>query len=138
MLHTKRMTKTAKLPTRATDGSAGLDLYADENGRTFFGRAVIRTGISVAIDPGKVGLIWPRSGLAVRDGIDTGAGVIDSDYRGEIKVLLFNHGENPITINRGDRIAQLLIVPVYLESVVEVSELPDSARGANGFGSSGT
>jgi dUTP pyrophosphatase len=89
-------------------------------------------------DPDKVGLIWPRSGIAAKCGIDTGAGVIDSDYRGEVKVLLFNHGNVPFRINRSDRIAQLLIVPAYDQSIVVAYEFAEkTARGENGFGSTG-
>ncbi len=140
-LKVKLLTSTAKAPTKATDGSAGFDLYADEDcslDAIYEGaRKTVSTGISVAIDPDKVGLIWPRSGLAAKHGIDTGAGVIDSDYRGEVKVLLFNHGHVPFDIRRGDRIAQLLIVPAYGQSVEIVDELDDTERGGNGFGSSG-
>lgn len=140
-LRVKLLTGTAKAPTRATDFSAGFDLYADEDcclDACYDGaRKAVCTGVAVAIDPGKVGLIWPRSGMAAKLGIDTGAGVIDSDYRGEVKVLLFNHGSSPVEIRRGDRIAQLLIVPVYGQSVEVVDELDDTGRGGKGFGSSG-
>lgn len=135
----KLLTKTAAVPTKGSDGAAGLDLYADEDCEIpFGGRRLISTGISAAIDPDKVGLIWPRSGIAVKGGIDTGAGVIDSDYRGEVKVLLFNHGYTAFTINRGDRIAQLLIVPAYAQTIRVVDEFDgETARGENGFGSTG-
>jgi dUTP pyrophosphatase len=137
----KRLTDTAIAPTYATDGSAGLDLYADEDcildSVYDGGRKVISTGISVEIDADKVGLIWPRSGIAVKNGIDTGAGVIDSDYRGGVKVLLFNHGEYAYKIKRGDRIAQLLIVPCYRPNIVAVDNLDETERGEAGFGSSG-
>lgn len=157
-LAVKRLTETAKLPTKGSDGAAGFDLYADEDCKIdsvywpgikpAISRKLVSTGIAVAIDPGKVGLIWPRSGMAVKSGImtnagveelreKTGAGVIDSDYRGEIKVLLFNFGESVLEIKRGDRIAQLLIMPVYGQSVVEVDDLSDTARGIFGFGSTG-
>lgn len=138
----KRLTDTAKLPTKGSDGAAGFDLYADEDCAVYphpmaESRRLVSTGIALSIDPGKVGLIWPRSGIAVKFGMETGAGVIDSDYRGEIKVLLFNFGNSAFEIKRGDRIAQLLIVPVYGQSVVEVDDLSDTARGVFGFGSTG-
>lgn len=140
-LRVKLLTDTAIAPKKSTEGSAGFDLYADEDcflDANYDGsRKAISTGIAVAIDQDKVGLIWPRSGMAAKYGIDTGAGVIDSDYRGEVKVLLFNHGYSALEIKRGDRIAQLLIMPVYGQSVVEVDDLSDTARGILGFGSTG-
>lgn len=135
----KLLTDTATAPTYATDGSAGLDLYADGDyaipSESDF--AVVSTGISVEIDADKTGLVWPRSGMASKFGIDTGAGVIDSDYRGEVKVLLFNHGEYAYKIKRGDRIAQLLIVPSYRPKIEIVDSLDETERGAGGFGSTG-
>ena len=132
----KRLTETARLPTRDTPGSAGLDLYADEAVRIEPGqRRLISTGISVAIPPHFVGLVWPRSGLACK-GITTDAGVIDADYRGEVKVLLVNFSNNPLDISPGMRIGQLLIQPVF-PHITEVDELPDTERGASGFGSTG-
>ena len=135
----KLLTPTATAPTYATDGSAGLDLYADGDyaipSESDF--AVVSTGISVEIDADKTGLVWPRSGMASKFGIDTGAGVIDSDYRGGVKVLLFNHGEYAYKIKRGDRIAQLLIVPCYRPKIEIVDSLDETERGAGGFGSTG-
>lgn len=135
----KLLTPTATAPTYATDGSAGLDLYADGDyaipSESDF--AVVSTGISVEIDADKTGLVWPRSGMAAKFGIDTGAGVIDSDYRGPVMVLLFNHGEETYRIKRGDRVAQLLIVPCYRPKIEVVDNLDETARGENGFGSSG-
>ena len=135
----KLLTDTAIAPTYATDGSAGMDLYADGDyvipcASDFI---VVSTGISVEIDADKAGLVWPRSGLAAKFGIDTGAGVIDPDYRGEIKVLLFNHGVENYVVKRGDRIAQLLIVPCYRPKTEVVDNLDETERGENGFGSSG-
>jgi dUTP pyrophosphatase len=96
----------------------------------------VATGISVEIPPGHVGLVWPRSGLAVRQGIDTLAGVIDSDYRGEVKVVLVNHGTEPFAIAAGDRIAQLLVQPVARVRFTRAALAP-TGRGAGGFGSTG-
>lgn len=100
---------------------------------------MIPTGIAVAIPEGHAGLVAPRSGLAARYGISVvnGPGVIDPGYRGEINVILINHGTVPLTLQRGDRVAQLLVVPVVTPELVEVDELPDSVRGTGGFGSSG-
>lgn len=137
MLYVKRLTETAQLPKMATDGSAGYDLYADaEVTIPEFGRAVVSTGIAVSIDPGKVGLIWPRSGLAVK-GVSTDAGVIDSDYRGCIGVVLTNATKHRYTVQRGDRIAQMIIQPAFRDTVVEVDSLNETDRGAGGFGSTG-
>lgn len=136
----KLLTKTATVPTKGSEFAAGWDLYADEDcliaecGK----RRLVSTGIALAIDPDKVGLIWPRSGIADKCGIDTGAGVIDSDYRGEVKVLLFNHGDAPFQIKRGDRIAQILIFCACGQTVNVVTRFPvATARGKNGFGSTG-
>src|SRR5713101_7867141 len=99
-------------PEYATDGAAGADLRASQPVTLPpGGRAAVPTGLHIEIPTGHVGLVWPRSGLAVRHGIDTLAGVIDSDYRGEVKVVLVNHGREPVTIAAGDRIAQLLVKP---------------------------
>lgn len=132
----KRLTETARLPTRGTPGSAGLDLYADED--TFIAPGqwrLISTGIAVAVPPHFAGLVWPRSGLACK-GITTDAGVIDADYRGEVKVLLVNFSDSPWDISPGMRVGQLLIQPVF-PHITEVDELPDTERGAGGFGSTG-
>ncbi len=136
-LYLTRLTETAQRPTRATEGAAGLDLYADET-LTIpeYRRAWVSTGIAVAIAPGYCGLVWPRSGLAGK-GLDTSAGVVDSDFRGEVKVLLCNGTHERKTVHAGDRIAQLLIVPAGMPNVLEVDALPATARGENGFGSTG-
>lgn len=137
-LYVKRLTETATFPTRGSDFAAGLDLYADENLVVPAGdRALIPTGIALAIDPNMAALIWPRSGLAVDHGIETGAGVIDADYRGEIKVLLHNHSARAYLVKRGERIAQLLIQPAMRPTMTEMDELPATGRGVNGFGSTG-
>ena len=125
------------LPEYATEGAAGADLRAAESVTLpAGGRAAVATGVSVEIPAGYVGLVWPRSGLAVRHGIDTLAGVIDSDYRGEVKVVLVNHGPEPWAVAPGDRIAQLLIQPVARARFMRAALAP-SERGAGGFGSTG-
>lgn len=134
----KRLSETAILPTRGSPEAAGLDLYAGVRVILPPGtRAVIPTGVAVAIPEDMVGLIWPRSGMAVKHGIDVLAGVIDSDYRGEIAVVLQNHGQEVVTIRQGDRIAQMIVQRYERENVFEVDELPASDRGAGGFGSTG-
>lgn len=93
--------------------------------------------ISIAVPAGTYGRVAPRSGLASKHGIDTGAGVIDADYRGPVKVLLFNFGEKEFEINEGDRVAQLIVERIYTPEVVVVEELEETVRGAGGFGSTG-
>lgn len=138
-LKVKRLTETAKLPFRATEGSAGYDLCADEEVTIHPREAVrVKTGLAVSIgDPAVVGLVYARSGLAFRFGIApiNCVGVIDSDYRGELQVPLTNHGTAPYTIHPGDRIAQLVLAPVYTPEIEEVSELDETVRGEGGFGS---
>lgn len=127
-------------PRRAHTGDAGVDLYAREDTTLPSGGwAAVPTGVAVAIPDGHVGLVAPRSGLAVRNAISVvnGPGVIDSGYRGEIKAVLINHGGAEVILKRGDRIAQLLIVRVPSWELEEVAELDDSARGEGGFGSTG-
>lgn len=136
-LYLKRLTETAKLPTRATEYAAGLDLYADETVTIpEYHRAWVSTGIAIALNPFHVGQIWPRSGLAGH-GLDTSAGVVDSDYRGEVKVLLVNGSHERKTVHAGDRIAQLLVMPITRPDLIEVDALPETERGVNGFGSTG-
>lgn len=139
ILPVKRLTKTAVLPTRATDGSAGYDLYADEAVTIppCHAQCLVSTGIAVAIPAGYCGQIWPRSGMDVNSRITRGAGLIDRDYRGELKVLLINRSATAYEIRRGDRIAQLVITAIATPDVVEFDELDDTARNAGGFGSTG-
>ena len=128
------------LPTYASAGSAGLDLYAAVGPLTLSpgGRALVGTGLALALPEGFEGQIRPRSGLALDHGVTVlnGPGTIDSDYRGEIGVLLVNLGEAPFVVERGMRIAQLVIAPVARARLVE-GEVPPSERGAGGFGSTG-
>jgi dUTP pyrophosphatase len=137
-LHFKRLHPEAQLPTRGSAGAAGLDLYAVE--RVVIepgGRAAVRTGVAVAIPQGFYGRVAPRSGLAVRHGIDTLAGVIDSDYRGEILCALVNHGREPFHVEPGARVAQLLIESIATPEPAWAEDLEQTERGAGGFGSSG-
>ena len=126
------------LPKQATEGAAGFDLMARFPVFIPAGeRRAISTGFAWAIPPGQVGMIRPRSGLAVRKGIDVLAGVIDSDFRGEVAVVLINHGVRSLDINAGDRIAQMVVQPCMVGVTVECDELPSTDRGAGGFGSTG-
>jgi dUTP pyrophosphatase len=141
-LRVKLLTDSAKPPMRADAGAAGYDLradFADMAGMEIPSgdRAVIPTGIAVAIPDGCYGRIAPRSGLAARYGIDVLAGVVDGSYRGELLVLLLNTGVSPATIMHGDRIAQLIIERCETPAVELVDDLDETERGAGGFGSTG-
>ncbi len=128
------------LPAYQTERSAGLDLRADEAVVLAPGaRALVPTGLAVAIPAGHEGQVRPRSGLALRHGLGllNAPGTIDADYRGELQVILVNHGAEPVRLERGDRIAQLVIAPVTRAALVEVPALDETARGGGGFGSTG-
>ena len=126
------------LPEYASAGAAGADLRASEAVDIAPGaRAAVPTGLRLQIPPGHVGLVWPRSGLAVRHGIDTLAGVVDSDYRGEVRVVLVNHGDQPFHIAAGDRVAQLLVQRVERAAFTATTGIDDTDRGGGGFGSTG-
>jgi dUTP pyrophosphatase len=141
-LRVARLDQRALLPTRPYPGDAGLDLYALEGGVLAPGaRAVIRTGIAVEIPLGQAGLVLPRSGLAARHGVTVvnSPGLIDSGYRGELKVLLLNTDPRiAFELVPGDRIAQLVLVRIETPSPVEVDALGLSDRGTGGFGSTGS
>lgn len=140
-LKIKKLNEKAVIPERATPGSAGMDLYAvlDEpiilkQGET----ALIPTGIAIALESAnEVALIFPRSGLSIKHGIGllNSVGVIDSDYRGEIKVGVINQIDKEYTIEPNERIAQMVIMPVSLPEIIEVNELDETQRGTGGFGS---
>jgi len=140
-LKVRLLTDTAKLPSRAHDGDAGLDLHASEPAHIGPGeRWQVGTGIAVEIPAGHAGLVLPRSGLARRHGISlvNAPGLVDSGYRGEIKVLLLNNDPAEVfRIAPGDRIAQLLVTPFAAVEPVESEALSETDRGENGFGSSG-
>ena len=140
-IRVKRLDKDLPMPMRAHRGDAGADLYAAEDVILQPGqRALVGTGIAIALPLGTVGLIHPRSGLAAKQGLSVvnTPGTVDADYRGEIKVCLINHDPHtPIEISRGMRIAQLVVQKVELVGFVEVDELDDTERGAGGYGSTG-
>ncbi len=130
------------LPSYATPDAAGMDLYAAVTGAVVLQpgqRALISTGLRIALPPGFEAQVRPRSGMALRHGISmvNTPGTIDADYRGIMHVLLINHGHEPFTLHRGDRIAQMVVAPVTRAVWAEVAELPPSARGEGGFGSTG-
>lgn len=129
----------AILPTRGTFRSAGYDLYAVEDFivEQLSGRALVSTGIGIHVPSGTYGRVAPRSGLAVKKGIHVGAGVIDEDYTGELKVLLFNFGDFPYYGKKGERIAQLIIEKIETPEIFEVDKLSETERGEGGFGSTG-
>jgi dUTP pyrophosphatase len=128
------------LPAYATSGAAGMDVLAAEDVTLPpGGRHAVASGFAVAIPPGYEIQVRPRSGLALKHGITVPntPGTIDSDYRGELKVILINLGDEPFAIHRGDRVAQLVLAPVTQAAWSEVAELDETARGAGGFGSTG-
>jgi dUTP pyrophosphatase len=139
----KKLNAAATVPSYGTEFAAGADLYAcmEESitikpGQTEF----IHTGLSMEIPTGLVGLIYARSGMACKKGVAPAnkVGVIDSDYRGEIIVALHNHSDEALTVNSGERIAQIVYAPYYQAEFVETDELEESVRGEGGFGSTGT
>ena len=141
-IHVKILRSGAKLPTYGTAGAAGADLYACIDapvtvrpGETVF----IPTGIALEVPQGCAGLVYARSGLACKRGLAPAnkVGVIDSDYRGEWLIYLYNQASEPRVINPGDRVAQLVLLPVLTPTVVEADSLDETDRGAGGFGSTG-
>lgn len=138
----KKLTPDAIIPTYGTEFAAGADLYSSIKEDIIINpkeTKFINTGIALEIPNGLVGLIYARSGLACKKGVAPAnkVGVIDSDYRGEIIVALYNHSENPLTVSYGDRIAQFVLTPYITANFEEADELSDSVRGNGGFGSTG-
>ena len=138
----------AQPPGKMTPGSAGYDLYAaeevevpanrcDSDGSAEVGRATVPTGLVLELPRGTVGRVASRSGLSVKSNIEVGAGWIDSDYRGEILVELKNFGSKPYKVSQGDRIAQLVILPIVDARVIVVADVEETRRGQSGFGSTG-
>ena len=138
LLPIKKLSLAARIPTKAYPSDAGYDLYCSET--TIIparGSGSVKTDICIAISEEWYGRVAPRSGLAFRHDIDVGAGVVDSGYRGEIKVKLFNHGDEDFVVEFGNKIAQLIITKCLHCEVVEVDELEATYRGTSGFGSTG-
>ena len=135
----RRLSPSAIIPTRATAGSAGYDLSAaSETKIAPRGKAIIPTDLAIALPRGCYGRVAPRSGLTWNTHTDVAAGVIDRDYRGAIGIVIFNHSDAEVVITRGMKCAQLIIEVCLTPEVEEVSELPETMRGAGGFGSTGT
>jgi dUTP pyrophosphatase len=139
----KKLNEKAVIPTYGSDFSAGADLYSVSDGAITVGAGetvLVHTGIAMEIPEGFVGLVFARSGLATKRSLAPAnkVGVIDSDYRGEIMVALHNHSGVPQTVEEGERVAQLVLVPYIAAAFEEADELDDTARGAGGFGSTGT
>ena len=140
VLQVKRLTPTAKLPVRGTEYASCFDIYADADGSIPpTGRTLVKTGLSVAVPPGFEVQVRSRSGLALKQGVAVlnSPGTVDADYRGEVGVILINHGAEPFVFKRGDRIAQMGVYPVVMCAAVEVQMLDETERGAGGFGHTG-
>lgn len=137
-LGVKKLGYDSTLPTRGSDGAVGYDLYSNCDGVIAKGkRGVVSTGIAVSLPPGVYGRVAPRSGLAMKNGIQIGAGVIDPDYTGEISVIIFNMGDNDFEVKKGARIAQLILERCETPPVEEIGLLQETLRGEGGFGSTG-
>ena len=137
-LGVKKLGYDSILPTRGADGAVGYDLYSNCDGVIAKGkRGVVSTGIAVSLPPGVYGRVAPRSGLAMKNGIQIGAGVIDPDYTGEISVIIFNMGDNDFEVKKGARIAQLILERCETPPVEEIGLLQETLRGEGGFGSTG-
>ena len=140
LVQVKLLNSEAKLPSYAHKGDAGLDLFSIEEKRIIpSGSALIRTGICIALPPNTEAQVRPRSGLALKKQITVlnTPGTIDCGYRGEVCVILINHGREPFLVEKGMKIAQMLVKPVYTVEVKAVDQLPDTSRGEGGFGSTG-
>jgi len=137
-LGVKKLGYDSILPTRGSDGAVGYDLYSNCDGVIAKGkRGVVSTGIAVSLPPGVYGRVAPRSGLAMKNGIQIGAGVIDPDYTGEISVIIFNMGDIDFEVKKGARIAQLILERCETPPVEEIGLLQETLRGEGGFGSTG-
>ena len=134
----KKLNKDAVVPVFSHDGDAGMDIYCDADVVVFPGEVVaVPTGISMELPAGYVALIWDRSGLAFKNGIKTMGGVLDSGFRGEVKVIMTNLSSEKFEAKKGSRVAQMLIQKYEVPDIEITEELSDSARGEGGFGSSG-
>ncbi|GMH39817.1 hypothetical protein BSKO_07715 [Bryopsis sp. KO-2023] len=137
-LKVKKLSEKARMPTKGSTDAAGYDLYSSESCQVpAKGRMLVSTDISMEIPRSAYGRIAPRSGLAAKHCIDVGAGVVDADYRGPVKVLLINMGEQDFEVKKGDRVAQLIMEQVCPVTIKEVPELRDTKRSGGGFGSTG-
>ena len=138
ILRFKKLTANAATPIRGSRHAAGFDLFSAETKEVVaHGHSIVNTDITVMLPQGTYGRVAPRSGLAAKYFIDIGAGVIDADYRGNVGVVIFNHLNKPFLVNKGDRIAQLIIEKISTPKLVEVEQLEKTERGTNGYGSTG-
>eukprot|EP00741_Cyanophora_paradoxa_P005917 tig00000949_g5735.t1 len=138
VLRVKKLSENATIPVRGSKLAAGYDLSsAYECVVPAHGKLIVLTDIAIAVPEGHYGRVAPRSGLAAKHFIDTGAGVIDADYRGNVGVVLFNHSDKPFEVKKGDRVAQLILERISTPDVVEVDDLDSTERGAGGYGSTG-
>lgn len=134
-----KLSEKAHTPTKGSLLAAGFDLYsAVDTVIEPHGKAIISTDLKIAVPHGTYGRIAPRSGLAAKNFIDVGAGVVDEDYRGPLNVVLFNHANLPFNVKQGDRIAQIICEKIVYPEILEVKNLDQTERGENGFGSTGT
>jgi dUTP pyrophosphatase len=137
-LYIKKLSENAKIPIRKTLGSAGYDLHSAKDLHIDpHGKAIVPTDLSIKVEDGYYGRIAPRSGMSWKNHTDIGAGVIDSDYRGAVGVVIFNHSKNRLEIVKGDRVAQLIIERISTPEIIEVDELDETKRGSGGYGSTG-
>ncbi|KND46733.1 MAG: Deoxyuridine 5'-triphosphate nucleotidohydrolase [Parcubacteria bacterium C7867-006] len=138
ILKVKRLESDAILPSYAHPGDAGLDIYSGEDLTLAPGESgKVKTGVSLEIQDGFVGLVWDKSGLSINHGIKTLGGVVDSGYRGEIMIGVINLGKESYTFEKGHKVAQMLIQKIERVEVIESDELNDTSRGVGGFGSTG-
>lgn len=134
----KKLSEPATIPTRGSESAAGWDLYASQECVVpARGKALVPTDIAIAVPVGYYGRVAPRSGMAWKKHTDIGAGVIDADYRGPIGVVMFNHADQDLQIEPGDRVAQLIIEQISTAPLTEVENLDDTVRGEDGYGSTG-
>ena len=137
-IRVKKLSETATIPTRGSESAAGWDLYASQECVVpSRGKAIVPTDIAIAVPVGYYGRVAPRSGMAWKKHTDIGAGVIDADYRGPIGVVMFNHADEDLQIETGDRVAQLVIEQISMAPLTEVEDLDDTERGEGGYGSTG-
>ena len=132
----QKLTTSAKLPERKSQGAAGYDICSDEDVKINPRESkLIKTGVAISVPEGHYGRIAPRSGFSVKKNTDIGAGVIDCDYTGEIKVFVMNHSDGTVHVTKGDAIAQLIVEKISLPEIIQVPELKKTNRGSGGFGS---
>ncbi|VDD80665.1 unnamed protein product [Mesocestoides corti] len=138
VLRFRKVSQSARAPTRGSEQAAGYDLYSAEDCVVKAkSRALVNTDIQIALPSGCYGRIAPRSGLALKHGIDVGAGVVDQDYRGTIGVVLFNFSDEDFNVKQGDRIAQMICERIFIPTLEETQNLGETERGSSGYGSTG-